>query len=52
MEVLFEDFFICKPRIKLNSPIILISNSLLVRLENSSHIDSDVAPKMISSIYT
>ena len=45
-------FFSClSPRKKLSSPIMLISNSLCVHLENSSQRETLVAPKIISSTY-
>lgn len=48
-------FFVCltwSPRKEFNYPIILISNSLPISSSNSLHMDSFVAPKIMSSSYT
>ena len=42
---------IWSPRKKLSSPIMLISNSLCMQLENSSQRETLVAQKMMSSTY-
>ena len=42
---------IWSPRKKLSSPIMLISNSLCIHLENYSQRETLVAPKIISSTY-
>jgi hypothetical protein len=46
------DCLICSPRKNCNSPIILISNSLLISSANLATRELDDAPKTISSTYT
>jgi hypothetical protein len=46
------DCFICSPRKNYNSPIMLISNSLLISSTNLATRELDEPPKTISSTYT